>query len=229
LFGWHAAEGGLFDITVGEKGTRTQIYNAWNSDVPSEFKSLATDKRILAPCKQSFDTGQTNANYFQSYIDELWNTWTSNGLRFTNSNGQEYRGTMTGGVLTMRIGDATSGPQAVVHKPNTQEVLEGKGTLDWGDPEEGYPDKNPDLSLAVQAQICAAINRGVAHLADWGTTPAARAQYYNTDKPLNHYSGFWHRWSINGHTYAFCYDDVFDQSTTMVAERPTALVIDLKW
>jgi len=107
----------------------------------------------------------------------------------------------------------------VIRKPNTQEVFEGKGALDDGSQGSRVG------SLAIQAQVCAAINRGVAHLDIWNDAN----QYYITGKPANHYSKFWHNHSIGAHAYGFCYDDVFDHATLLYDPEPVALVIDLKW
>jgi hypothetical protein len=184
--------------------------------------------RIYAPCKRSFNHGEINGNYFDDYINELWTQWTNSDLEFTC--GELLNLHFTGrvdaqGVLKGKL-DGLRAPyqgaeyemtqNIVVRKPNTQEVLEGKGAL-----AEGH-----FASLVVQAQICAAINRGVAHnSALWGNPNA----YYNQGKPYNFYSKFWHENSYNGLAYGFCYDDVFDQATLLYHSAPTALVMDLKW
>ena len=208
--------------TVGEIGTRAQLYAAWQTEVPNEFKSLAENIRILAPAKRTFNEGGPNAHYFDAYVDELWNKW-RNGATFNCGDAGIMRGTVgSDNVLRMvrdgHVGNPDWG-DIVIRKPNTQEVFEGKGALDDGSQGSRVG------SLATQAQVCAAINRGVAHLDEWNNA----SQYYVTDKPANHYSKFWHDHSIGAHAYGFCYDDVFDHATLLYDPEPVALVIDLKW
>lgn len=63
---------GSFDQTVGEfeSETRAGLFTKYQNEVPSAFKSLATDQapyRILAPIHGSFAAGGANANYFAGY------------------------------------------------------------------------------------------------------------------------------------------------------------------
>ncbi|MGD9210388.1 MAG: carbohydrate-binding protein, partial [Desulfobacteraceae bacterium] len=85
--------------------------------------------------------------------------------------------------------------------------------------------------LVVQAQFCAAITRHVIDLnaasgvqQDWGTV----SNYYQTT-PYNWYAKFWHQTDISyeGQTYAFCYDDVFDQSSTIHTATPTNVTVTI--
>ena len=111
-----------------------------------------------------------------------------------------------------REGDSTV---YYVDKPNTQEVLEGKGAFDRGN----------GVEKAIEAQLCAAFNRGVA------TEPEnydnESAYYKNSNS--NFYSGFFHNHSFDRLAYGFCYDDVNDHSTLLHYTNPTGLIIDLKW
>ncbi|GFP74768.1 glycoside hydrolase family 64 protein [Clostridium fungisolvens] len=63
---------GNYDKTVGEleSETRSGIFTKYQSEVPTEFKSLATVQapyRIVAPIHGSFAVGGANANYFAGY------------------------------------------------------------------------------------------------------------------------------------------------------------------
>ena len=71
-----------YDRTVGDVGTRDEIFAAFKSEVPEEFKSLATDKRIMAPCKLTFNEGGQYASYFDGYINEVWMKFTNEELVF---------------------------------------------------------------------------------------------------------------------------------------------------
>lgn len=96
-----------------------------------------------------------------------------------------------------------------------QDVLEGKGNFNRGNSTE----------LVIEAQLCAAFNRGVA------TDPAnyQNPSAYYKNSTYNYYSAFMHKHSVNNFAYGFCYDDVNDQSTLLHYTNPTALILDLKW
>ena len=86
-------------------------------------------------------------------------------------------------------------------------------------------DRGNGVEKAIEAQLCAAFNRGVATEPDKWYTPS---QYYK-NSVANFYAGFFHEHSVLGKAYGFCYDDVNDQSTLLQYDKADALVIDLKW
>ena len=203
---------GGYDNVVGDIGTRDEIFTAFKNEVPNEYKSLVRDDRIIAPCKSTFNVGQDNGNYFDNYINEFWNKYANEDLRFSSESGS-YVGRVVGNQMRFtREGDSTV---YYVDKPNTQEVLEGKGAFDRGN----------GVEKAIEAQLCAAFNRGVATEPDKWYTPS---QYYK-NSVANFYAGFFHEHSVLGKAYGFCYDDVNDQSTLLQYDKADALVIDLKW
>jgi len=201
----------VYDMTVGDMGTRAEIFAAYKNEVPDSFKTLVTDERILAPCKGTFNEGNAYSNYFENYINEFWNKYSNNPFTFTCDAGQ-FTCYTSGDYLYFT---SSSGQTGTVKKPNTQEVLEGKGALASG----------TSIELVVEAQLCAAFNRGVATSPEnWGN---AEAFYKNGT--ANYYAGFWHEHSVSGYAYGFCYDDVFDYSTLLHYSNPSALVVDLRW
>ena len=203
---------GGYDNVVGDVGTRDEIFNAFKNEVPNEYKSLVRDDRIIAPCKSTFNVGKINGNYFDNYINEFWNKYANEDLRFSSESGR-FVGRVVGNQMRFtREGDSTV---YYVDKPNTQEVLEGKGAFDRGN----------GVEKAIEAQLCAAFNRGVATEPDKWYTPS---QYYK-NSVANFYAGFFHEHSVLGKAYGFCYDDVNDQSTLLQYNKADALVIDLKW
>ena len=203
---------GGYDNVVGDVGTRDEIFTAFKNEVPNEYKSLVRDDRIIAPCKSTFNVGKINGNYFDNYINEFWNKYANEDLRFSSESGR-FVGRVVGNQMRFtREGDSTV---YYVDKPNTQEVLEGKGAFDRGN----------GVEKAIEAQLCAAFNRGVATEPDKWYTPS---QYYK-NSVANFYAGFFHEHSVLGKAYGFCYDDVNDQSTLLQYDKADALVIDLKW
>ena len=201
-----------YDRTVGDVGTRDQIFAAFKNEVPDEFKTLLTDKRIMAPCKLTFNEGGQYSNYFDNYINEFWNKYSKEDLVFSCDAGTFY-GRVHGDAMIFTSDGSTE--TYTIYKPTTQDVLEGKGNFNRGNSRE----------LVIEAQLCAAFNRGVA------TEPVNfnnEFAYYK-NKVANFYSGFFHNHAIDGYAYGFCYDDVFDHSTLLHFSNPIGLIIDLKW
>jgi hypothetical protein len=99
--------------------------------------------------------------------------------------------------------------------------MEGSGVLASG----GQWDK------VVQAQVCAAINRHAIdlNLATGATQDLATDSKYYITAPYNWYCKFWHQpdISLNSLTYSFCYDDVFDKSSTINASSPTRATVTI--
>ena len=201
-----------YDKTVGDIGTRDQIFNALKNSAPAAWKSLYDGKRIMAPCKTTFNEGKENGHYFDNYINEFWNKYSNETLVFRCDAGT-FRGRVSGDHMTFtKDGD---GGTYTIYKPTTQDVLEGKGNFNRGNSTE----------LVIEAQLCAAFNRGVA------TDPAnyQNPSAYYKNGTYNYYSKFLHEHSVNNFSYGFCYDDVNDQSTLLHYTNPTALILDLKW
>ena len=201
-----------YDKTVGDIGTRDEIFAAFRNEAPDAFDTLVGDKRIMAPCKTTFNVGQQYGNYFDAYINEFWTKYTNEDLVFSCEGGV-FTGRVEGNRMKFtKTGDSTA---YYVSKPTTQDILEGKGAFASGNATE----------LVIEAQLCAAFNRGVATEPSKWNKPA---EYYQ-NAINNFYSGFFHRHSVVGLAYGFCYDDVNDQSTLLWFDKADALVIDLKW
>jgi hypothetical protein len=80
----HCADG--FDLAVGEDyetfaEDRSATFAKFIAEVPAEFQPLAQPPhapyRIVEPGAAGFNTGQTYATYYDSFVNELW---TANGL-----------------------------------------------------------------------------------------------------------------------------------------------------
>ncbi len=204
----------VFDRMVGDLGSRSALFAKFRAEAPEEFKSLAEKYRIIAPCKGSFNEGKENGEYFQSYIDAFWDKYSKEDLSF-ECEGGKFVARVSGDVLNFT--EERSNQTGTVKKPNTQEVLEGKGAFDSG----------TSIEKVLEAQLCAAFNRGVAlHPENWYKP---ETYYQDLTAPCNYYSKFWHEHSVDGHAYGFCYDDVFDQATLLHFTNPTSLIIDLRW
>ncbi|MBC7485260.1 MAG: RICIN domain-containing protein [Cytophagaceae bacterium] len=219
---------------TGELKSHAEIGAAFLSSVPTEFKSCydAASGSILFPTKTvdwadgSIGTMPNRGpyvNYMQSYIDQVWAKYRNEDLIFSSGDAGVFKGRVSGNQLTMTcISGGFNGRTGIVqNKPTTQEAFEGKGVFD-----RGIADVTVDL--VVQAQLTAAFTRHLISLAanpgqqDWSKP----ATYYAAG-PCNYYAKFWHRTdiSLNGLSYGFAYDDVFNQSSTMYSGSPKSILV----
>jgi hypothetical protein len=214
---------GGFYQKVGELIPHSQILSQWQSTAPAEFAGCyeTANGIIKFPSKTpAFQSGGAQANYFGSYIDAIWSKYSGGNLIFNAGDAGTWSGRVSGNVFTFtRTSDGAVG--TISNKPTNIEVMEGSGVMAAG----GQWDK------VVQAQICAAINRHAINLnlatgatQDFGTA----SNYYQTG-PYNWYCKFWHRSDIsyNSQTYAFCYDDVFNHSSTVNASSALRATITI--
>ena len=200
---------------VGIVESRESIFRAFQNEVPSEFKSLATVQapyRIVAPVHGGFRMGQPNGRYFDDYINKIWSQYTNSDFILTVPQGT-FKGRVSGTQMNFtRPGDSTI---YRVNKPTTEEVFGGAGALASGN----------EIEKVLQAQICAAFHRHVMDNAANLNNPAA---YYQAG-PADYYAKFFHDHSIDGKAYGFCYDDVNDQSSTIHAISPRGAIINIGW
>ncbi|MFF2909042.1 beta-1,3-glucanase family protein [Paenibacillus sp. NPDC057934] len=228
-----------YNRTVGETESRAAIYAAFKNEVGPKFRSLADSQyRILAPGKGSFGhpvNGEDNTHFFDNYINNIWNTYRSQELVFAVPVGGGNLVTYSGHIMpgTDRFvfkkdnhnGSGFTPYQYYVDKPTTADALEGKGAFDRRS--AGQPTSITDVELAIQAQLCAAINRGLllnVNPANWGNE-----SYFFQTAPSNDYVKFWHDHSIDRLAYGFCYDDVRDFSPSLHTTSPKAMVVTVAW
>ena len=165
--------------TMGITESRKAIFDAFKAEAPKEFLScIDGDKQILSPHKADFQPGAANGNYFDKYVDEIWDMYATEK---TTPGG--WTGKVVDGALTFT---KTGQKDQVLHKkPSTSDILLGEG------------------ELAHLPGFCSAFNRHVAaDPGDWSNP----AKFYKT-LPYNYYSKFWHEQTVDGKAYGFCYDD----------------------
>ena len=210
---WHKQTG------ISER--RDALFAAYQAETPAAFQQGSVSPfRIMAPAKSSFNAGQPNGSYFAANVDEVWNHYSSNTLTIDMwGNSRRFDGTVQGGKLVFTEVDkgngAFVGGTYTVGKPTTQDILEGSGTLATGNSTE----------LALEAQICAAFNRHIMLDSSKWATPSA----WYAAAPANAYAKFWHDHSVGGLAYGFAYDDVSDQSSTIMAVNPEHAVFTIGW
>lgn len=207
---------GGFYQKVGEFIPHNQVLSLWQSTAPADFAGCydAGKGIIKFPSKTpAFQGSGPQANYFGAYIDAIWTKYQSGNLVFNAGDAGTWSGHVSGGVFTFtRASDGQVG--TISRKPTNIEAMEGSGVMAAGS----------DLDKVVQAQICAAINRHAIDLTlpTGATQDLANASKYYQTSPYNWYCKFWHRndISLNGLAYGFCYDDVFNHSSTINAPSP---------
>ena len=203
-------DGGSYDEAIGENVSRAQIFSDFANLPQTEFRSLARPPyRIVAPKAGVFGRGGSQANYFQGYIDQIWESYRSRDLVLTNDAGV-FRGRVQGDNFVFSQDGGPSG--LVLERPDSIMVFEANGAFDKGN----------SLEKVIGAQVAAAINRHV--VVDVDPSRWADDSRYYRNAPANFYADFWHKRSIGGKAYGFAYDDVFSKATLL--QNPNPLQVD---
>lgn len=216
-----------FHQQTGMTESVSQLDSEWGSELPSNFTSTPiSNYRILSPAETNFGSGQANGTYFDTYISQTWSYYASNPLNLTLGT-RSFTGKTSGNTFTFNEvntgnGAFQGGTGYTIGYPNTQQVLVCNGVFATGDGSNA--DRN-SVELAIEAQLCAALNRHVAtNTSQWGTPSA----YYQA-APANYYAAFWHRHGVGGLAYGFSYDDVAGQSSTITIGQPEHMVFTVGW
>ncbi|HEX7816189.1 beta-1,3-glucanase family protein [Dyella sp.] len=208
-----------FHQQTGLTETHDALLTEYATEVPAAFQvPLQGQLRIMAPGKSTFDAGQVNQHYFDDYVSQIWTQYGSSTLNM-DVGGRHFAGQVVNGDLIFNelddTGQVVAGGPYIVHKPSTQDILEGKGALATGNATE----------LAIEAQICAAFNR---HVMEDSTLWAVSSAYY-LGAPANYYARFWHTHGVSGLAYGFAYDDVSNQSSTIHTDKPEHMELGIGW
>jgi len=216
---------------IGEIISHQTILNRWTTKVTTPFygcKVVKTHSMDGEPIIEQaskipdFKSSGTYGNYFGSYIDDIWSTYSNQDLLLNIGDRGTWRGRVTGNRFDFY--DPVDNSQATIYtKPSTQDAIEGAGAL--ATTYATAPSEKYDEDLMIQAQVCAAINRHAIYT----NTPVGQVQYngdatrfFKVD-PFNQYVSFFHSTDVSyqSQTYAFAYDDVGDQSSTIQCTFPT--------
>lgn len=241
---------------VGERKTHDQIRELW-----TEYTQTGSGKEEFANCIEpatgairapgktlEFADGSVGTmpnrgiyvDYFKTYIDKIWQTYSTKDLIFDSGDAGVWTGRVTGETFTFTSDKAWGTAKGIItRKPTTQEVLEGKGCLD----EDVQKIAGQQLDRVVQAQICAALNRHAIPV-DGETLPIpiptkvkngktcydfSQANTFYQVKPSNYYAAFWHQGDINmdNKAYGFCYDDVWNYASASPSFMPERVLVHL--
>lgn len=219
-------------MKTGELISHSAIIQKWQTEFPTGDFTPCLKTNIVTydnvggmieqPSKISeFGDAGVSKNYFQSYIDQIWSHFTTNDFVANCGDRGIYRGRINGSGELVMTRDLTGATAKIYGKPNTQEVIEGKGRIAEGNEED----------KAFQAQFCGALNRGVIDITatngkvqNWGDVPT-----YFTQNTYNKYVWFFHQADVSydKKCYAFAYDDTWDQSATLVTSIPSNVKITI--
>lgn len=215
----------------GEVNTYEEIINRWKTQNEGNIfsnclKNNITHDQLGGIIMQPSKVAEVkNTGYFDGYINRIWSEFRTKDIHVNMGNQLGvWRGRVNGNnfVLTSESGPR-QGQTAIVGKPTSIDVIEGAG--------EFARSHGNSADLPVQAMFCGAMNRGViktnladGELQDWGDT----GSFFNTDV-CNPYVKFFHQKDISydGYTYAFAYDDTFDQSATCATNHPERAVVTI--
>ena len=87
------------------------------------FNSLITGKKIMIPCKLTFNEGGKYVSYFNGFINEVWMKFTNEELVFKCNVGT-FQGKIQGNATIFTSEGSIE--TLTIHKPTTQDVGEGK-------------------------------------------------------------------------------------------------------
>ena len=223
-------------VKTGELKTHQDIGTTFLANVPIEFQGCynAQTGVILFPTKtEAFADGSIGTmpnvgpyvDYMKPYLDDIWTKYANEDLIFSAGDAGTWKGRVNQNgqlVMVAQSGGFIGRTAIISRKPTTQEVFEGKGVLN-------QVNGDATVDLMLQAQMCAAISRHVVNTStpNLGTQIFSDPSQYYLTAPCNYYAKFFHEQGIsfNDKSYAFAYDDVFDQSSTLHSPTPSKVIV----
>lgn len=189
-------------------GGRDNIFAAIAAQ-PDFARLIVPDNlRIISP-GHGIDAGIFSSSYLDSYIDAVWNQYTSSTMTVTTNTGT-FTGQVSGGQFVF------SGGVAPFNKPSTLDVFYCNGAL--AAPNDG-------VTGPVAAVLGAGFNRSVL-LSDAAQPDTDPSTFYQS-APTNYYAKAMHDNTADGHAYGFPFDDVGGFSTDVSDGAPTHCTLEL--
>jgi Beta-1,3-glucanase len=178
-----------------------------------EFARLVVGDRlrVIAP-GHGIEAGLFPADYYDSYIDAVWNRYRQTPLTVRTDAGT-FTGTVSGDRLSFTGGTRTPAPIA---RPSTRDVLFCDGAL--AAPNDG-------VTGPVAAILGAAFNRSTL-LSD-AEQPVTDAARFYRESVTNHYAQAMHEASADGAAYGFAFDDVAGHAAYIQDNAPASVTVTL--
>jgi len=179
-----------------------EVFSGDAAAVGAAFRPLAGGAAHHPPAQGRVPPGAARAGLLRPAIDQAWSWHATHPFEY-----HLLLDVFTGRVVDGRLRFWKNGVgPSYVSKPSTYDVVGCTGTLATGSDDE----------LQLEAQPCAALNRGVAtDTAKW-----LSAASYHPAGLRDDYAMYFHRIGLLGRVYAFSYDDVNDQSTVEILADP---------
>ncbi len=176
----------------------------------SDFAGLVVQNnlRVIAP-GHGIDSGVFSSTYLDSYIDAVWNQYSSSTLTVTTNSGT-YTGSVSGGQFVF------SGGVAPFNKPSTQNVFYCNGALSA---------PNDGLTGPVAAVLGAGFNR--SNLLSDSSQPDTDPSTFYQSAPTNYYAKAMHDNTADGKAYGFPFDDVGGFAAYVQDGAPTQCTLEL--
>lgn len=186
-----------------------------------QVDSNGTPLRVIAPSDYVATNPNAFAEYFTSYVDSVWETYTTATLTInTQAAAGEVACTVQNDLLTC------AGDNRGYAKSSALDIFGCNGGP------FAIEAKDNDVHRAVVPRLCAAFNRSTLMASGGNIQPGIAASHYYQAKPTNHYSAFVHEQEIDGKGYAFSYDDVngdgmVNQSGVVADANPRVLTVTI--
>nr|POE65154.1 glucan endo-1,3-beta-glucosidase [Quercus suber] len=153
--------------------------------------------RVVAPGDYVAANGGAFADYWTSYIDQVYTQYSTSTLTIdTQAAAGQVACTVSGDILSCAGSDTTYA------KPTAGDIF-GCNSGPFANPAG-----TSDVNQAVVPRLCAAFNRATLLLDGGNVQPSLPASSYYTTTPNNVYSSIVHQNEVDGKGYAFAYDDV---------------------
>ena len=199
---------------VGITESRSALFSEYVKTVPVEFQSLVQEPyRIVSPFRGGFVDGGNYATYFDGYIRNMWQYYTSNQLQLTIPQGT-FIGKVENNIFTFTKTDSPDAKYTIGY-PTSWDVFRCNGVFTTGDA----------IQQLIQARISAMFNR---HMLENPANHCKPEEFYK-NSPANYYAQFWHLHSINSKSYGFPVDDVCEQSSLIAHQNPEELKVTISW
>lgn len=221
-------------IQRGEYVDYNTVINKWNTSLGGTpyrdcLYNLIRKDNLCGIIKQPSKVQSIkSAGLFNGYIDQIWEYFRHNTANINMGVLGRWEGRVNGDTFVLTCKEGTYwnvGEQAHIYgKPTTEDAIEGAGQFANG---QALDDRQRAIDLTVQAMFCAAFNRGQFRtqtgVQNWDPENGIRPFTGGAAFPCNEYVKFFHNTDItvaDGRTYAFAYDDTFDQSATCYSTAP---------
>ncbi|MBP5259090.1 MAG: hypothetical protein J6Z12_00420, partial [Paludibacteraceae bacterium] len=213
--------GRIYD-KVGETVSHEMVILKWKRFVHDAFQYSydATRDCINAPKgTEYFKAGNPGEHYFDAWADAFFAYYKTHTMRVTWAINNPEQHVRTATVQTINGEDVlvwSTGerfPRAAFNR-----ILRDSEDRYW------YPDGDKEVPMDFMASILRGAVRLTEELQNWRDN----TRYWESDIRSD-YMAFWHSdlVSFESKTYAYDLDDIFEQSSTQVCDRPDSVIVSL--